>query len=77
MSNNRYIRTQLECVEIGDYTAGFFVAGRAADEVVRVPLFEIPDNVKKLLCVGKILHAKAQVGVYRGQRVLFDAWEEE
>lgn len=72
----RFIRTQLECVEISPYMAGFFVAGRAAGEVVRVKLEAIPYEVRRLLKVGKIVHAMMEVGVVRGVAPSFDRWED-
>jgi len=73
----KYSRTQVQCVELFDSTAGFFVAGRAADEIVSVPLTEIPNNIRAILCVGKILHAKVQIDTPSGSKVLFDSWEEQ
>lgn len=71
----RYVRTQLECKHVSVLTAWFFVAGRAADEVVRVPMTQIPYWVRESLTVGKIVHAKMLIGVPRNHNVAFVDWE--
>ena len=71
----KYVRTQLECLETGPLVCGFFVAGRSAEEIVRVPEAEIPYDIRRRLTVGTILHAKVEIGVPRGMTPKFDSWE--
>ena len=70
-----YVRTQLECVELGLLHCGFFVAGRSPEEIVRVPQTAIPYEIRRQLTVGKILHAKVEAGVPCGMTPMFDSWE--
>lgn len=73
----KYYRTQLSVVELGQLYVGFFVAGRAADEIVRIPNTDIPYHVRRVLEIGKIVHAKIQSNVRRGEIPKFDDWEIE
>ena len=71
---SRYFRTQLVVKEIGPITFGFWAAGRPATEVIHVAATEIPYEVRELLTVGRIVHAKMQ-SVPLSQVPKFDCWE--
>lgn len=71
----KYVRTQLECVELGLLHYGFFVAGWPADEIVRVPQLAVPWDIRRVLTVGKIVHACVEAHAPSGVTPQFDSWE--
>lgn len=45
------------------------------DEVIRLPLSTIPDNISRQLVEGKRLHVKANIGAERHEELYFEDWE--
>ena len=52
-----------------------FVSGRRVNEDIRIPLSKLPPNIRELVIVGKIFHARVNVGAKEPKDLHFQDWE--